>query len=109
MKYTIYDFYDAVLKRPGMFVGDERLTSVYAYLSSANLALTYKRYYENNEKEIPVHEAVEFENWLSTKLSTDSFLASCEYLIKEYKNEESALTEFTRLYKEYRGSSFGKR
>ena len=107
--FDIYDFYDLVLSRPGMFVGENSLSKIDLYLSGAGLALTYKRFYELKESEMPKNETIDFDSWLNQKLGADSRTNCCKKLLSEFGSEKEALEKFVVMYKEFRGENFRKK
>ena len=107
MPFSIYDFYDMVLSRPGMFVGENSLTKVELYLSGAGQVLAFKKFYDLNETEMPELETSEFDQWLFEKLGTDSRSSSHNKLLEDNKSEQLSLEKFIELYKEFRGKDFG--
>ena len=107
--FDIYDFYDLVLSRPGMFVGENSLSKIDLYLSGAGLVLTYKRFYELKESEMPENETIEFNAWLNQKLGADSRTNCCKKLLSEFGSEKEALDRFVVMYKEFRGENFRKK
>lgn len=107
MTFSIYDFYDMVLSRPELFIGEHGITKLETYLSAADMALTYQRFYQQAEQQMPLNEANAFDEWLNQRTNTESFHEACMHLKRLFNSDEKALVELIKLYKEFRGDDFG--
>ncbi len=91
-----------------MFVGENSISKVVSFLSGADLVLTFKSFYEDEKANMPENVAESFHKWVCEKSGVESFHAISEFLIEKYNSEEIALEELINLYKDYRGSKFGR-
>lgn len=91
---------DAIEKRPPMYIGDNKITSLNAFLAGYRTATSFHDI--QDEKVFPPFRY--FFDWTALKYGrTSSTMGWCNIILEENNNDENkSLKEFFKLYKEFK-------
>ena len=112
-EFNIYDLYDHVVRKPGLYITDPTISNLEAFISGAKTAFQYLDIFENKDLKDASHSGLhgeyigfEFDSWINEKLNTTNLHHACILLKEQNSSEKLAFEKFVELYKEYRGKKY---